>query len=128
MLDTENLAMSLQMQTWAQPSGTLHSGGRGDQIITRIIIACGKPRGAPASLVLEGEERQRPLLGEESLILGFTVKPHLSGDRAVNTITGPECQPGTVRVPKTGAELSRRSSCPPAPPPKGVVPSLVLTP
>lgn len=75
LLDTENLAMSLQMQTGAQASGSLHAAGRGDQIIPRIIIAYGEPRGAPASLVLEGEERLWPLLGKESLIPGFTVKP-----------------------------------------------------
>lgn len=47
----------------------------GDQIIPRIIIAYGEPRGAPARLALEGEERLWPLLGKESLIPGFTVKP-----------------------------------------------------
>lgn len=54
--DTGNMTMSSLMQTGAQPSGNLHSGGRGDQIIVQITSLLSQTRGMPATPVLGGEK------------------------------------------------------------------------
>lgn len=78
--DTGNVAVSLPMQTRAPPSGSLHSGGRGERTIMQIAC-CLKSRGA------FGVRRglHSPALEKEPHFWGSRWGPHLSGSMSVNT-------------------------------------------
>lgn len=120
--DTENMTMSSLVQTGAQPSGSLHSGGRGDQIIARITSLLSQTQGnASDSSAWEWEGAYSPHLKRRSHFWGSLWDLHLFGDTAITTITrtGLQCQLGGLEIPQDRQELSRRSLCPLALSPKG---------
>lgn len=120
-LDTGSITMSLPIQTRAQTSENLHSGGRGKQIITQVTC-CLKPRGA-----FGGEKGLTAPMWERASFLGFTVDPHLSE----NMLTHEARTAVPVRDRERSQDWHGTSwkvpvlSCPS---PQTVIPSLVLTP
>lgn len=81
--------------TGVQPSGSLRSGDRGSQSIARVTTLSSQTLGAPPILVRR-EKRHH--------FWASLWDPHLSGDRAGNTITesGSQYQPGARRAPEIG--------------------------